>query len=433
VRLLYNLFTIILLICALPVFCWRLFREAGFGERLRQSFGFLPLAAVKAVAHQQCLWVHAASIGEVVAASPIIKELRIAFPSRPLLISTVTATGYEMAQKIMPDVDGVIFFPLDLPWLSASVVRKICPALFVPVETELWPNFLLAMETNKVPVVMMNGRISDKSARRYHYLMSVLKEMLQSVSLFCMQSDLDAAHIIALGAPKESVVVTGNTKFDQTYTTVTLAEKSLLLASFGFQESAMPIFIAGSTHSGEEEPVFEAYLQAKKSIPNLKLILAPRDIRRTDEVEQIAASYSVSLKRRTELINLPENSIVTPPEAVLIDTIGELGRLYSLGDIIFVGGSLIPQGGHNILEPAAHGKPILVGPHMFNFKTSYALLSSRGACLTILNSSDLAEKIVTLIQHPETAAVMGQSAAAIMLENSGAARKSVEYLKRFVQ
>jgi 3-deoxy-D-manno-octulosonic-acid transferase len=427
------LVTIFIVIFALPVFCWRLIREPGFDERFRQNFGFLPAAALKAVAHKQCLWVHAASIGEIVAASPIIKELRAAFPERPLLVSTVTVTGYEMAKKIMPDVDSIIFFPLDLPLLSSGVVRRIQPGLVVLVETELWPNFLGALETLKVPVVMVNGRISDKSAQRYRYLLSVLKKMLQSVSLFCMQSALDASYIIALGATKENVVVTGNTKFDQTYTTVTAEEKRQLLASLGFGGDLSPIFIAGSTHEGEEAAVFEAYLAAKKSISTLKLIIAPRDIRRAEEVEKIAASYSMFLKRRTVLSKLPPGSDFGCSEAVIIDTIGELGRLYSLGDIIFVGGSLIPQGGHNILEPAAHGKPILVGPQMFNFKESYALLSSRGACLTIHNSQELADKIVELIQDTRTAAAMGQSAAAIMFENGGAARKSVDYLRRFVQ
>ncbi len=429
-RFLYNLFYSLIALFAFPVLLWRLIREPGFDARLRQNFGFLPAVLLKAVAHKQCLWIHAASVGEVVAASPIIKELRAAFPERPLLVSTVTVTGLEMAKKIIPDADSIIFAPLDLPWLCSAVVRRIQPGLFVLVETELWPNLLQAMEQLRVPVVMVNGRISDKSAQRYGYLLSVLKEMLQSIRLFCMQSELDAAYIIALGAPQENVVVTGNTKFDQTYTTVTAQEKDLLLASFGFSAAKCPVFIAGSTHEGEEEPVFAAYLQAKKSIRNLKLIIAPRDIRRTDEVEKLAASYSVSLKRRTRL-TVDSNSAA--PEVVLIDTIGELGRLYSLGDIIFVGGSLIPQGGHNILEPAAHGKPILVGPHMFNFKESYALLSSRGACVTVHDSQELAAEIVALIQDPGAAAVMGQNAAAIMLENSGAAQKSVDYLRRYIQ
>lgn len=427
-RFLYNIFAVLLVLCAFPVFFWRLIREPGFGERLRQNFGFLPTAALNAVAHKQCFWIHAASIGEVVAASPVIKELRAAFPERPLLVSTVTVTGHEMAKKIMPDADSIIFAPLDLPWFNSAVVRRIQPGLFVLVETELWPNFLQAMEQLHVPVVMVNGRISDKSAQRYGYLLSILKEMLQSVSLFCMQSELDAAHIIALGAPRECVVVTGNTKFDQTYTTVTSDEKNRLLDSFGFSGGACPIFIAGSTHEGEEEPVFEAYVQAKTAFPDLKLIIAPRDIRRIGEVEKIAAAYEVSLQRRTAL-SAGSN---LAPEVVLIDTIGELGRLYSLGDIIFVGGSLIPQGGHNILEPAAHGKPILVGPHMFNFKESYALLSSRGACVTVHDSHELAAELAMLLEDTKAAAAMGQNAAAIMLENSGAARKSVDYLRRYV-
>lgn len=400
-------------------------KEPGFGERLKQWFGFLPAESLESVAKQQCLWLHAASVGEIVAASPIVKEMRAAFPTRKILISTVTVTGHEMAKKILPDADSIIFFPFDLPWLIESVVRRIEPALFVLVETELWPNFLQAMEKRNVPVLMVNGRISDKSIKRYHYLFSLLREMMQSVSLFCMQSSQDASRIITMGALPEKVVVTGNTKFDQTYTVVTPLEKKHLLANLGYSEENDFLFIAGSTHEGEEDQIFAAYLLARQSVPALKLLIAPRDIRRTAEVIKIAEGYSLFPIRRTEL---PDKT----GDVVLLDTIGELGRLYSLGNIIFVGGSLIQRGGHNILEPAAHGKPILVGPHMFNFKESYALLQGRGACMTVHDSKELAEKIVLLVQDQEAAKNMGQSAAEIMRENSGAARKSVEYMRRYV-
>jgi len=401
-------------------------KEPGFGERLKQSFGFLPTQALQNVAKQQCLWIHAASVGEIVAASPIVKEMRAAFPLRRILVSTVTATGHEMAKKIMPDADSIIYFPLDLPWLCASVVKRIEPVLFVLVETELWPNFLQAMGKNSIPVLMVNGRIGDKNRKKYRYLFSLLTEMLQSVSLFCMQSSLDASYIITMGALPEKVVVTGNTKFDQTYTVVTPLEKQHLLANLGYNEENDFLFIAGSTHEGEEEQIFEAYLLAKQSVPALKLMIAPRDIRRTVEVMKIAEGYSLFPVRRTEI---PGKT----GDVVLLDTIGELGRLYSLGNIIFVGGSLIQRGGHNILEPAAHGKPILVGPHMFNFKESYALLQGRGACITVHDSKELAERIVFLVQDQEAAKTMGRCAAEIMRENSGAARKSVEYMRRYVQ
>jgi 3-deoxy-D-manno-octulosonic-acid transferase len=426
VHFLYNILAILIVIIALPVFIARFIREEGFGERLKQSFGFLPEETLAKVAHKNCIWLHAASVGEIVATSPLVKEARRQFPDKVILVSVVTASGYIMAKRIITEADGIIFFPLDLPWLSRRTFARIMPGIFAPVETELWPNFLSACRKHHVPVVMVNGRISEKSLERYHYLRGVLKDMLGTVTRFCMQSTIDAQYIIRLGADPHRVVVTGNTKFDQTYTNIEPAEKQRLASELGLGEK-YPVIVAGSTHKGEEEQLFKAFQKVKAEYPEAKMILAPRDIIRAEEISLLADSLKLRAVNRTAF------PCELSYDVIILDTIGELGKIYSMGDIIFVGGSLIPRGGHNILEPAAHGKPIIVGPHMFNFKDSYALFSGRGACLTVYDEAELASKMLTILNDKEVRTNMADNTLAIIQENRGAAVKSITYLRQVLE
>jgi 3-deoxy-D-manno-octulosonic-acid transferase len=424
---LYNLLTILFIVLATPVFIMRYIREEGFGQRLQQSFGFLPAEDLVPVAHKECIWLHAASVGEIVAASPIIKEIRREFPDKPVLISVVTSSGYAMAKRIIKDADSIIFFPLDLPYLSYSVVKRIRPSVFLLVETELWPNFLKAARHFSIPVMMVNGRISDKSVERYHYMRSVLKDMLNTVDTFCMQSTIDAQYIIRLGADVRRVVITGNTKFDQTYTSITFEEQQALRKEMGIQDN-VPVLLAGSTHTGEEEMLFTALQKVRDFFPTVKLIIAPRDIMRGEEIVNLAANYGFKGTLRTTLLTEPNND----HDVVVLDTIGELGKIYSIGTIIYVGGSLVPRGGHNILEPAAHGKPILVGPHMFNFKDTYALFSRREACVTVYDATTLGTSFLEILNNEQLRLKMSQETLAIIQENRGASRKSVMYLKELL-
>jgi 3-deoxy-D-manno-octulosonic-acid transferase len=422
-KFLYDILTIILVIAAIPVFAYRLVREQGFGERLKQSFGFLPPAALAPVAGKNCLWLHAASVGEIVATSPIVKELRRQMPERPVLVSVVTANGYEMAKRIIPQADSIIYFPLDLPWLSRRVITRVNPTLFVLVETELWPNFLLACRDLNIAVMMVNGRISDKSVGNYRYLFTILDQMLDTVRRFCMQSTIDAQYIIRLGAKPRRVFVTGNTKYDQTHTEVSPAERQEIARSLQLP-AGDPVIVAGSTHKGEEEYVLAAFNRVRERFPRARLVLAPRDNLRGSEVASLAGKYNLRAVRRTEF-----NGAQDGHDVVVLDTIGELGKIYSIGDVVYVGGSLVKRGGHNILEPAAHGKAILVGPHMFNFKDSYALYSGRGACDTVYDSGDLGDKLISLLGDAATREAMGERALAIIRDNQGASVRSVEHIK----
>lgn len=424
---LYNILTILFIVLATPVFLLRYIQEKGFGQRLRQSFGFLPEEDLAPAAHKDCIWLHAASVGEIVAASPIIKEIKREIPDKPVLISVVTSSGYAMAKRIIKDADSIIFFPLDLPYLSYSVVKRIRPSVFLLVETELWPNFLKAARHFSIPVMMVNGRISDKSVERYHYMRSILKDMLNTVDKFCMQSTIDAQYIIRLGADVQRVVVTGNTKFDQTYTSITLEEQQTLRHEMGV-EGADAVLLAGSTHTGEEEMLFTALQKVRENFPTSKLIIAPRDIIRGTEIISLAANYGFKGVLRTSLLTKPADD----HDVVVLDTIGELGKIYSIGTIIYVGGSLVPRGGHNILEPAAHGKPILVGPHMFNFKDTYSLFTRREACVTVYDATTLGVSFLEILNDEQLRLKMSQETLAIIKENRGASYKSVMHLKELL-
>lgn len=427
-HLLYNLLALVLVVLAAPVFLYRLIREAGFGERLKQSFGWLPPETVAKVANKNAIWLHAASVGEIVATSPMVKEIKKEMPDSVVVISVVTASGYDMAKRIIPEADGVIFFPLDLPWLSCHVVKKIAPQAFLLVETELWPNFLRASRKAGIPVMMVNGRIGDKSFGNYRYLGSVLQDMLQTVVKFCMQSSIDAQYIIKLGADPQRVMVTGNTKYDQTYTDVSEDEQKVLISQYGFAGQG-PIIIAGSTHKGEEESLFTSFGKIRNHFPQACLVIAPRDIQRADELVSMAAASGHRAVKRSKL----EKENAGGHNTVILDTIGELGRVYSIADVVFVGGSLIPQGGHNILEPAAHGKPIVVGPHMFNFKDIYALLSDRKACITAKDPALLTDKLLAVLENKELSETMSKNARAIIEENRGAAHKNTLQLKQLLE
>lgn len=424
-QLLYNLAAILVVIIIIPVFAIRSIREKGFVERIKQSLGFFPEGALDPVAKKNCIWVHAASVGEIVATSPLIKEFRKEFPKSPILVSVVTTSGYEMANRIIKDADSIIYFPLDLPFVAASVLRRIHPRIFLNVETELWPNFFMTARQMHIPVMMVNGRISEKSVRRYKYMFSILTDMIGTVKFFAMQSPIDADYIKQLGAPENLVTVTGNTKFDQTYTDVTPEEREKILTDMGLKD-AEGILLAGSTHRSEEEYVLQAFKAIRETHKNAKLVIAPRELLRTREVIGICKRAGFKVGTRTELQKRPPEG----EDIIILDTIGELGQVYSIGDVIYVGGSLVTHGGHNILEPAAHGKAIIVGHHMENFKDTHALFKNRNACITVNNAEELAEQAKKLFDDPAHRKQLEEETLKIVLENRGASRKSAILLRK---
>ena len=429
--LLYNILMLTAAVVGLPFFAFRFIRERRFRERLRQNLGFFPADTLTKVVGHSPVWFQAASVGEVVAASSIIREFKRQLPEIPVLISSGTISGYDMAQRIIPEADAVIFYPPDLPGMPDRIVGKILPCAYVPVETELWPNFIRSARKRSIPVIMVNGRIGERSVEHYRQMRRMFTKMLDTVVRFCMQSTVDAQYVIQLGADPHKVIVTGNTKYDQNYSQVTTEEKKALRQELGLLEN-VPVLIAGSTHRGEEEILLEVLRQIQGRYPIVKMILAPRDVPRSGGIVELVRRAGVVAELRSKMPSLTAEQRAEV-RVVVLDSIGELGRFYSLADLVFVGGSLVSHGGHNILEPAAQGKPILVGPHMFNFRDTYALFSKRNACVTVLDGQELAQKTLELLQNKQTAEQMGREAAQIVAENQGAAVRTVEHLRQIIE
>lgn len=425
--ILYNFLIILVFIfIALPYFLYRLVVEKGFGHRFRQNMGLVRREEIAPVADTNCIWLHGASVGEMVAISPLVKEIKNLMPERKILVSAVTVGGYDMARQIMPEADAIINFPLDLPFVASSMVSRIGPGIFIMVETELWPNFLRAIRERNIPAMMMNGRISEKSAKSYRYLSGLLRDMLNTINLFCMQSSIDAKFITQLGADPEKIIVTGNTKFDQTYAEVSSEDLANYKTELGLGKDAYPVIVAGSTHRTEEEAVLTSFTALCKKYPHARLIIAPRKLNRIEEIKKVNAKFGYEMGFRSKLKEMEGMRPEFP--VLMLDTIGELGRIYAIGDIVFVGGSLVRYGGHNVLEPAAHAKPILVGPSMEDFKDSFSLLSKAGACRMVSDTDGLTEAFLEIAGDDVLRKKMGDASIQIIRENRGAALKTIHYL-----
>ena len=427
---LYNVLLLVYWATLIPMLIYRLIREEGFYQRIKQSIGFLPDDLKEKISNRHAIWVHAASVGEIVAASPIVREMRKTHPNEVIIVSVVTATGFRMAHQIIKGADGILYFPLDLPYLTDRILTIVKPRAIVLVETEIWPNFLRIAARKNIPVMMMNGRISRRSSSRYRMITFFTRRVLSTIYVFCMQSRIDAQYIIDIGADPNKVIVTGNTKYDQTYGIVTDEEKKRYLKELGFDENTYPIMIAGSTHKGENVSVYKAFCNIRNHFPGAKLIIAPRYIHQADLIYDEGVKHGVTMVKRSDMV--AGKQIAGPYDGVLLDTIGELGRVYSLGDLIFVGGSLAHIGGHNILEPAAHGKPIVVGPNMFNFVEIFDLLSSRGACVMVWNEEEFIDTCLDILIHPEKAEEMKRHCLEIVEENQGATKKNLDELQRLL-
>lgn len=430
--ILYNiLILIVLLVFVLPYYTYRLFTEKGFALRFKQQvFGRIEDEEIAKVIRKDCIWIHGASVGEIVATSPLVKQIRHEMPNRPILVSAFTVGGYNMAKQIIPEADAIIYFPLDLPFVAESLVKRIHPGVFMPVETELWPNFLRAIRERHIPVMMVNGRISEKSVKNYRYLYGIWDDMLNTVTRFCMQSSIDADYIAHLGANKQKIFVTGNTKFDQTYAEVTPEDLAKYRYELGLKQD-YPIIVAGSTHPGEEKILLESFKEVRKRYPHARLIIAPRKTARAEEIAKLAAHYGYETGFRSKMQEVQGEREEYP--LLIIDTIGELGRIYAVGDVVYVGGSFSNTGGHNVLEPAAHAKPILVGPSMQNFKDSYALLSKVKACKMVGTNAELTSEMLDIINNDARREQMGAASLQVIKENRGADVRSIHYLQELLK
>jgi 3-deoxy-D-manno-octulosonic-acid transferase len=389
---------------------------------------------------EKSIWIHAVSVGEVLAVLPLAQKLKTRFPLLRLVVSTTTVTGQKLARERMPFADAVFYFPLDWQGPIQRALAATRAGAVIVVETEIWPNFLRECRRANVPVIFVNGRLSERSFRGYGRallfsagtLAGFLKKVLREGTLFLMQSEEDAARLIALGAPGERVLVTGNLKYD-------LAEPSESPLSSWLdcelaKSNRRPVVVAGSVLANEEGPVLRAFAEVEREFPRALLILAPRKPEQFDSAGAIVAKSGRKLLRRRDLIFNGAGSASLPEtvHVILLDSLGELAGLYRLADAVFVGGSLIPGGGHNILEPAAFSKVPIYGPSMENFSEMSAKFLAASAAIQVKSSEDLGAAWGGLLREPRRAAQMGTRARELVERNRGATQRLLEHIERII-
>jgi 3-deoxy-D-manno-octulosonic-acid transferase len=360
------------------------------------------------------VWLHGASVGEARLATALARELRAACPGISLVASTLTASGRSLLPS-PPVLDDAFFMPLDFPDVVRRTLERLRPAALVLIETELWPNLLRESSRAAVPIALVNARLGPRRMEHYRRWSRLYAPLVARIDRIGAQSAPDAARFVELGAPTERVVVTGNVKYDLSAPTITPEELRSRLAL----DARRPVFVAGSTAPGEDAPVLRAFVQARRVRPDLLSILAPRHTARVDEAFALARSLGLSVVR------LSSRGPATGADVVLVDTLGELAALYQLATVAFVGGSLVPVGGHNVLEPAAVGVPVLFGRHMHHFEEPARTLEEAGGAWRVADESELAARLVELVGDAERRDRAATNAARVVAENRGALAASV--------
>jgi 3-deoxy-D-manno-octulosonic-acid transferase len=423
VYLLYSFLTGVVFVMASPYFLYQALRHNKYVGSIAQRLGYLPVSFN--LDGDESIWVHAVSVGEVLSARPLISELRASYPKLRLFLSTTTLTGQQLARRSVPDVDAVFYFPFDWTVTARRTLNVVRPRLFVMTETEIWPNLLRECKRRGVKTLMVNGRISYRSFPRYRLVRPFMKRVLADIDRFCVQGEETSRRLIELGADPARIIVTGSLKFDSLESSPIPGRGRERVLRFFRVAPGRPVIIAGSTLKGEEEPVIRAFNRVRAAGVNALLVIAARHPERFDEVERLCRHEGLTVVRRSEL------PIDAEPraDAVVLDTIGELAQLYQIATVVFVGGSLVPAGGHNILEPALYGKPVVFGPHMQNFGEIAETFLTNGAAIQVRTAGELEETMLSLIGDPVRRARVGAAARALVESNRGARDRTLVVIR----
>jgi len=419
---LYNLTLTLAAPLGASFLAWRLLTRPEYRAALGERFG----AVAPSPKHCRVIWIHAVSVGEVIAAVPLVKATRESFPEAHLVVSCGTPTGRATALERLAGVaDRVIYLAYDLAPLARAAVVALDPDLMVLVETELWPNLLHILGRRGTPVMLVNGRISRRSFPRYLRFRPLLRVALEEVSRFLMQTPRDAGRVRRMGAPRERVEVVGNLKYDQPLPPDPGDGGAALRAALGIPEGA-PVVLAGSTHQGEETALAAAWKIHRETHPDLVLILAIRHPHRADAVVRDLQTMGIRAGCRSRGEGAAHG-------VVLLDTVGELAAHYRIATVAFVGGSLVPVGGHNPLEPAALGIPVVYGPHMHNFTAPCAALEGAGAALRLVDEAALAGTLNRLLGDPAARQTMGDAGQAVFAHHRGAVARTVARMRQALE
>lgn len=425
--LIYN----ILILLALPlVTVYHIYRSVSRGRpaALLPRFGFIGKERLATLGDRRPIWVHAVSVGETIAVKPLLAELKRTYPDSPLVLSNMTETGRSIAAGLR-EVDLAIYFPFDYPFAVGRLLRSVNPCLVVIVETELWPNFLRSARRLGIPSMIVNGRISDRSHGRYRLLRGFFRSVLGDLSACCMQSSADAERVIDIGAPARIVDVTRNLKFDIPCRLLAPAELEAIRGRFGIPGSLF-VFTAGSTHQGEDAAVLAAYAALRQNGARCLLLLVPRHPERAGEVAGLINSFGLTCRLRSSLGgNL---SPLQEGQVLLVDTVGELLSLYAISDLVFVGGSLVPVGGHNLLEPASMGVAALFGPHMSNFREIAATSRAYDSARQVADAAGLAASVSALYHDSAARLQMGENGRRLIAEQGGATGLNMAVIDRLL-
>ena len=422
--LVYSIATLIVLVALSPYFLYQALRHKKYVGSLGQRLGYLPVSFN--LDAEASIWIHAVSVGEVLSVRPVVAELRRRYPSLRVFVSTTTMSGQQVARRSVTDADGVFYFPFDWVFTVRRTLDIVRPRLFVMVENEIWPNILRECRARDIRTIVVNGRISRRSFPRYRLIRPFFRRVLADIDRFCVQGEETAARLLALGAEAARVTITGSLKFDSLDAGALPGRGPARVLRFFRVSPNRQVFVAGSTMKGEDEAVIRAFNRVRTAAGSAAplLVIAARHPERFAEVERLCRSEGLSTMRRSEL------AIDAEPrcDAVVLDTIGELAALYQIATAVFVGGSLVPAGGHNILEPALYGKPIVFGPHMENFKEIAETFLANSAAIQIRTGRELEDSVIALLGDPVRRARLGAAARALIDANRGAKDRTLKVI-----
>lgn len=414
-----------------PYILFKMLTSERHRSGLYQRFGIVSERTSK----KPGIWIHGASVGEVITAKSIVEKIDREFPEWETFISTTTNTGYSVAKQNFSG-KPIFYFPVDLSWITRKVLRRIRPSCIILIELEIWPNFLVSVYEENIPLIIVNGRISNKSFKAYRIISRIsgafYNSLTNKMNTYCARTELDAQRFRDLGISSEQVFVTGTMKYDNIPTHTNENSKNELADLFRIKDNDL-ILIGGSTHEGEEEILLRIFERLSKTYPNLRLIIAPRHIERTRDVSRLIEKKGFTPVLKTSVDSSNYSWQNSKKEIILIDTVGDLEKIYALSDYVFVGKSLVPSGGQNMMEPAGLGKPVIFGPHVFNFKEEVGMLLRNEAAKMVETEDELCGTIEFFIKNPEAAKEMGLRAQGVVSEKRGATEKNMDIIREILK
>lgn len=425
-QVVYDLVYVLVLLLGFPFVLVMLCVSRRWRAGLFQRFGFCPARE----GNRPAIWIHGVSVGEVLAARELVTLIERQMPETQIVITTTTGSAQGAAHRAYPGC-LVFYYPLDFSFATHRVMNRIRPDLVLLMELEIWPNFLLTASLRRVPVLIANGRMSEKSARDYRRLQFFIPEPMDRVSQYCVQSEEYAARFRAVGVPPGRLKITGNMKFDNVADGVPDDVRAAYVRRLGLAPGAF-VLMAGSTHAGEETLVLDAYSSIRERDPAARLVIVPRFPERFGEVESLIRAHGFACARLSALPPEGPSAGVPDGAVVLGDTVGELARLYCVADLVFVGGSVTRRGGHSMIEPAGLGKAVVVGPGTRNFRDPVELLLSRGGLVQAPGPAEVRAELLALFADPARRRLVGERARSVCLESKGATRRILDILSAYV-